>query len=100
MTFFEMLETKIGLPVEYGSKRKQTAPPYLVYRGGGQDQFNADDTVYFRRNTYVIEYYFAKKSEATEKAIEDALLENGYQFDKSEDITIDSEGIYMIYYYV
>lgn len=99
MTFFEILK-KTDLPVEYGSKRKTTAPPYLVYRGGGQDHFEADDTVYWRKDTYVVEYYFAKKSITTEELIEETLLKYGYIFEKSEDITIDDEGIYMIYYYV
>lgn len=47
-----------------------------------------------------MEYYFAKKSIATEELIEETLISNGYIFEKSEDITIDDEGIYMIYYYV
>lgn len=99
MTFYQTLNT-IGLPVEYGSQRKKKEPPYLAYRGGGQDQFHADDTIFFKRETYVIEYYFKDKSAAQEEAIENALLESGYNYTKSEDITIDSDGIYMIYYYV
>lgn len=100
MTFFEILKTETGLPVEYGSQRKVTSPPYLVYRGNGQEQFHADDTIYHKQESYVIEYYFKNKSAAQEEAIEAAILKAGYNYTKSEDITIDSEGVYMIYFYV
>lgn len=68
--------------------------------GSGQDVFEADNTHYWKRNTYQIEYYFTTKSESNEAAIEEALLENGYLYDKSEDVYIESEGVFVIYYNV
>ena len=102
MTIFETLQS-IGIPCAYGTFKDREipkAPPYIVYMGEGQEVFNADNTHYYRRNTYRVEYYFTKKSEATENAIESALLQNGYLYSKSEDVFIESEGVFVIYYYI
>ena len=45
-----------------------------------------------------IEYYFTQKNEANETAIEDALLENGFLYEKSEDVYIEDENVFVIYY--
>lgn len=91
---------KTDLPCAYSHFREHTpkAPPYIVYIGSGQANQLADDTVYWRENTYQVEYYFTEKDEAKEKAVEDALLEDGYIFEKSEDVFIDDEGVFVIYY--
>lgn len=90
------------LPARYSHFPKEEAvtPPYLVYLGAGQDQFEADNTIYWKRNVYTVEYYFEKKDETVEEAIEEALLSGGYQYDKSDDSFIDSEGLFVIYYYL
>lgn len=75
-------------------------PPYLAYIGSGQNTADADNTHYWRVNTYQIEYYFTKKDESNEAAIEDALLANGYNYTKSEDVYIESEGVFVIYYQI
>ena len=89
-----------GLTCVYSETRKGIAPPFIAYIGNGQDTFDADNTHYWRRNRYQIEYYFTNKNEANETAIEDALLAAGYLYDKSEDIFIQAENLYVIYYYV
>ena len=99
MTIFEILES-IGLPCAYSHFRKDQAPPYIVYIGDGQDQFDADNTYFWKDNRYQIEYYFTKKNEEVESEIENKLLENGYLYDKSEDVYIESEDVFVIYYYV
>jgi hypothetical protein len=71
-----------------------------VYIGNGQETFQADNTHYYKRNTYQVEYYFTTKNEQNEAAIEDALLSNGYLYEKSEDIYIEEEGVFVIYYYI
>ena len=58
----------------------------------------ADNTLYWRENTYQVEYYFATKNEENEEAIEEALLRDGYLFEKSEDVPIEDEDIFVIYY--
>lgn len=80
--------------------RKPIAPPYIAYLGSGQRNLDADNTHYWRENTYQVEYYFTTKDESNETAIEDALLENGYLYEKSEDIFLEEEGVFLIYYYV
>lgn len=102
MTFFQTLET-IGLPCVYShyeQGREDIGIPYLAYHGNGQETFSADDTFYWRYNTYMVEYYFIEKDESKEEEIENALLSNGYRYSKSDDVYIESEGVFVIYYTV
>lgn len=106
MTLFEILtnpQTGLGIPCAYSHFRDDDvpeAPPYLVYIGNGQDRFEADNSYYWSRNRYQIEYYFTEKDESQEAAIEKLLLDNGYLYDKSEDVYIEEQGVFVIYYYV
>lgn len=95
----ELLQ-QIGLPFAYSHFQKPQDPPYIVYIGNGQDTFGADDTWHYKRNRYQIEYYFTRKNEANEEAIENVLLANGYNYTKSEDAFIDEEGVFVIYYQI
>lgn len=102
MTIYETLQAT-GLPCAYYHFRDRNAPkapPYIVYIGDGQDTFAADDTHYWRKNRYQIEYYFTRKDEALETRIEDLLLENGYIYEKTEDVYMEDEGVFVIYYRV
>lgn len=100
MTIYEVLQsTKLPCAYSHFRNDQDQTPPYIVYIGNGQDQFKADDTRYYHNNLYQIEYYFTQKDESNESAIEQALLENGYLFDKSEDVYIESEDVFVIYYY-
>lgn len=98
-----MIQTTLsstGLPCAYSHFRKPVTPPFLVYLGNGQTTFGADNTWHYTNNQYQIEYYFTEKNEANEKAIEEALLRDGFNYDKSEDTYIENEGLFLIYYYV
>ncbi len=99
MSIFQTLQST-QLPCAYSHFRTKQEPPFIVYIGNGQDTFAADNTWYFRQNTYQVEYYFKEKNEANETAIEDALLGAGYQYEKSEDIYIEDQDLFVIYYYV
>lgn len=104
MTIYQVLQST-KLPCVHSHFRvkpdeEPVSPPYLAYIGSGQDVADADDTHYWTENTYQIEYYFTEKNEANEAAIEDALLENGYNYTKSEDVYIEDEGVFVIYYQV
>lgn len=99
MTIFQTLQST-GLPCAYSHFKKAQSPPYIVYVGNGQEVFEADNTHYWTRNTYQVEYYFTAKNEQHEAAIEEALLENGFLYDKSEDVYIESEEVFVIYYYI
>lgn len=98
MIFSILSELKI--PVAYGHFKTEQTPPFLVYLGAGQNTFGADNTWYHKGNQYQIEYYFTAKDEEFEEEIESLLLENGYNYGKSEDVYIEDEQIYVIYYTV
>lgn len=106
MTLYQILTDEdhgLKIPCVYSHFRKDGAviePPYVAYIGSGQDTFKADDTIYHKQNTYQIEYYFTEKNEATESSIEEILLANGFIYEKSEDLWIEDEGVFVIYYYV
>ena len=99
MTITETLQ-RLNIPVAYSHFQKPVEPPYLVYIGNGQDNFKADNTLHWRENNYQLELYFKQKNEALENAVEETLLADGYIFSKSEDIYIEDEGLFLIYYYV
>ena len=99
MTIFQTLQST-GLPCAYSHFKKKQSPPYIVYIGNGQDAFQADNTHYWKQNTYQVEYYFTTKNEQNEEAIETALLDNGFLYEKSEDIYIEEEEVFVIYYYI
>ena len=99
MTIYQTLQST-GLPCAYSHFRTDQTPPYIVYIGNGQDFMEADNTHYWRNNRYQVEYYFTTKNEQNEASIEDALLAAGYLYEKSEDIFIEDQGVFVIYYYV
>ena len=88
------------LPVAYARFEEPTALPYIVYMGDGQGSFLADNTVYHKQNTYRIEYYFKTKNESTEADIEKVLTDKGLIYSKSEDIYIEEEDAFEIYYQI
>lgn len=99
MTIYQILQST-GLPCAYSHFKTPQEPPYLVYLGSGQDVLEADNTHYWKNNRYQIEYYFTEKNETNEAAIEDALLASGFNYEKSEDVFIEEEGVFVIYYTV
>ena len=99
MSIYQTLQTT-GLPCAYSHFRTNQSPPYIVYIGNGQEVFEADNTHYYRENNYQVEYYFTTKDESNEASIEDALLGAGYLYDKSEDVYIEDQGVFVIYYQV
>lgn len=88
------------LPCAYSHFKTKQTPPYIVYIGSGQNIFRADDTHYWSENTYQVEYYYTEKDESAEADIEDTLLDNGFNFEKSEDIFLEDQNVFVIYYYV
>ncbi len=99
MTIYQVLQST-GLPCAYSHFKTKQDPPYIVYIGNGQEVFEADNTHYWKQNSYQVEYYFTTKNEQNEASIEEALLEAGYLYEKSEDIYLEDEGVFMIYYYI
>ena len=98
-TIFNILRT-LGLPVVYGKHTKKVNTPYLLLSGAGQAVTPADDTYYFTLDQWTVEYYFTEKDPALEARIEKLLLDNGYRYDKSEDLYLDDQGVFLLYYYI
>ncbi|WP_425539444.1 hypothetical protein [Microaceticoccus formicicus] len=96
---FRLLQT-LGLPVAYMKHVTAQKLPYLVYLGSGSSNFVADNRVYNSENNYTVEYYFDRKSTTTEKKIEKLFNDNEIVWQKSEDIYIRDEEMYLIRYYV
>jgi hypothetical protein len=99
---FETLQ-KLNIPCVYSHFKDKDAPkkpPYIVYIGNGQDTFAADNTFYHTQNRYQVEYYFTKKDESIEAAIESQLLADGFLYEKSEDVFIEEENVFVIYYLI
>lgn len=97
MTVYQLINT-LGKPTAYGYHSASQELPYFCIMGVGQDQFEADNTYYTKKNRWQIEYYFINKDPDFEEQIENLLLENGYKYTKSEDIYIEDEDVFVIYY--
>ena len=98
MSIYSTLQST-GLPCAYSHFKTDQTPPYIVYVGNGQDNLDADNTHYWRNNRYQVEYYFTEKSESNEASIEDALLGAGFIYEKSEDIYLEDQDVFLIDYY-
>ncbi len=99
MTIFQTLQST-GLPCAYSHFKKRQDPPYIVYVGNGQGALQADNTHYWRENRYQVEFYFTEKNESIESSIEEALLSAGFLYEKSEDLYLEDENVFLIYYYI
>ena len=90
--------TQLKIPFAYSHFMQPVEPPFAVYLGNGQTTFGGDDTWIYTKNRYQVEYYFKEKDETKEATIEKAFLDNGYNYTKSEDVFIENENIFVIYY--
>lgn len=97
MTVFNLLKT-LGLPVVYGAHTKRVKTPYLLLTGAGQDHFEADTTYYLTKDRWTLEYYFTEKDPEQEAKIEKLLLDNGYRYEKSEDLYLSDQEVFFLYY--
>lgn len=97
MTVFETLQT-LGLPIVYGAHTEKIQTPYLLITGDGQQQAVADDTYFWTEELFSLEYYFTDKDPETEARIEAMLLDMGRLYEKSEDLYLDDQKVFMIYY--
>lgn len=87
-----------GIYTAYYMVSSDREAPYITWRGNGQDNFFADDLFVSLGNTYIAEYAFLEKNEGNEEAIENALINNGFRYTKSEDFRDDDTGEYYIEY--
>lgn len=94
----EILEST-GLPVTYMAWPERQAPPvpYICYLIPYTNNFAADGVVYQQIFHVQIELYTRRKDPKAEKLVENALMESGLYWDKSEE-RIDTEKCYEIIY--
>lgn len=91
---------KLKVPVAYGRFRKKQEFPFIIMIGAGSTFFSADNnSIFHEENEYRVELYFQNKDESLEREIENALVSNEFAIlDKSEDIYIDKEDCFELYY--
>ena len=95
---FADIKASHGIDAVYSHFKNGHALPYLAYIGTGQTQLRADGTAYWSANTYQVEFYFQKKDEALEAAVEAAFLDGGWGYSKSDDVYLEDEGVFFIIY--
>lgn len=93
---------KLKVPVAYGRFKRKQEFPFLIMIGAGSTFFSADNnSIFHGEYEYRVELYFQNKDESLEEAIENALATNEFIIlDKSEDIYIDKEDCFEVYYTV
>lgn len=97
-TLVQTIES-VSLPIAYGAFFEDPQdPPFCVYLGDGEEHFYSDNGPYYSYRTYRLEYYFKIKNEETEDAITDALLSAGFRYERSQDVYIESENLFVIYF--
>ena len=97
MTIIEVLQW-LGIPAAFGRFTERQKPPYMLYTGAGQEHFVADNKIYTKQDQWQVEYYFIDKDIEKEHTLEDKLISEGFMYEKSEDVWIEDEGVFIVYY--
>nr|WP_330368113.1 hypothetical protein [Butyrivibrio sp. MB2005] len=94
----EMLE-ETGIPFAYDhfAEGESPEPPFCIFLIPGSDNFHADDAVYEKLSTLVVELYTDKKVPALEERVEDVLTKHELIWNRSE-VWIESEKLYEVRY--
>jgi hypothetical protein len=99
VTYEEIAEMmrETGLPFSYHhfAEGDSPDPPFLIFLSPCEENFAADNKMYFSFKRLNIELYTDKKSPETEKIIEDILSEHRIFYKKSE-VWIESERLYEV----
>lgn len=90
----------INIPIAYNAFKSKQKPPFMAYVGNGQTTFKADNSIYMKEDDYILELYFLNKDSKLEEKIENIFIRNKIIYEKSEDIYIDTEDMYLIRYYI
>lgn len=96
----EAILDDIGLSYKFYQfdEEEGVPPPFIVYTTPSTSNFNADDRVYLKQQNITIEYYFDKKDFSIEKQIEDTFDKHDICWERTDEIYIDSEKMFVIYY--
>lgn len=101
MTYQEICKMikETGLPFAYHhfAEGESPEPPFLIFLSSGENNFSADNYMYFSFKKFNIELYTDRKAPETEKKVEEILKKYQIFYNKSE-IWIESEKLYEILY--
>ena len=101
MTYQEICKMikETGFPFAYHhfAEGESPEPPFLIFLSSGENNFSADNYMYFSFKKLNIELYTDRKSPETEKKVEEILKKYQIFYNKSE-IWIESEKLYEILY--
>lgn len=94
----QTLLKSIGIAVAHMLFPTPPSLPYIIWQSTGISKLEADNIVYAKENNYRIELYTKKKDPATESLLENLFDTNDIAYEKSDDIYIDSEKMFEVYY--
>ena len=101
MTYQEICKIikETGLPFAYHhfAEGESPEPPFLIFLSSGENNFSADNYMYFSFKKLNIELYTDRKAPEIEKKVEEILKKYQIFYTKSE-IWIESEKLYEILY--
>lgn len=101
MTYQEICKMikETGFPFAYHhfAEGESPEPPFLIFLSSGENNFSADNYMYFSFKKLNIELYTDRKASETEKKVEEILKKYQIFYNKSE-IWIESEKLYEILY--
>lgn len=86
----------LELPIAYHCFAPGQVPelPYIVYYADEDNNFYADDTVYFEGYAVTVEVYSEKKDLALEEKVKQLLNKNRFPYESYESF-LDSENMYL-----
>lgn len=93
---YELLMTT-NLKVAYDHFVVPVEPPFILYREDIPETFKADNYVYYKTNTHIVDLVTEKKDVELEEKIEKLFNDNQIPYEKTSDY-IDDENIYQIEY--
>ena len=101
MTYQEICKMikETGFPFAYHhfAEGESPEPPFLIFLSSGENNFSADNYMYFSFKKLNIELYTDRKAPETEEKVEEILKKHQIFYSKSE-IWIESEKLYEIFY--
>ena len=101
MTFekFADILREVGLPFAYHhfAEGESPNPPFLIYLSPGEDNFSADNWMYYAFTAMNVELYTDRKSPETEKMLEEIFAEHKLFYTKTETY-IEEEKLFEVLY--
>ena len=86
-----------GLKYAYGRFEESVTPPHVIVTNPESENFVADNVVYLKVNSIILELTTTKKDLDLENKIEDEVLYDIVW--RKEETNIDDEGIYNVSYF-